>query len=452
MKSALLRPPALPTPDTFDLQVTLLGHDVDLQAPDRWHGAWPVVYSQAVPLDAGGDVKPIWELNRHQFLARLDRELARRLVRDWIGQNPYEFGINWNSAMEVALRLIAWIEIFGRHEFAEALAQHARFIRHNLSCDWVPRTNHLVAEAAALSLYDGRPHPWLIQAAEEQFYSDGVNREQSVAYHRFVTHLFLMAGLPQPKALAYLGAIRQPDGSLPMVGDNDDGLASTKPLVLPPAPATSVAFPAAGHYVMRHGDDYCFVRCGEFGLPPPFPHSHADLMSPVVWLRGEPLFVDSGTFTYNGDPAKRRYFRSAQAHNVVTMDDQDMAEQAGTFSWRNPPRGTCEAWSDIEFTGSVGPWQRRIRYEAGTFAITDRVAGSGHHRLRWRFHLHPNLKVTRCAADHFEIAGRFALRADGTLRVAEGWFSPAYNRRVPIDVCEISLDAELPVVAEFSVR
>src|SRR2546427_534541 len=81
--------------------------------------------------------------------------------------------------------------------------------------------NHLVAEAAALSLYDGTPHPWLRQAAGEQFYSDGVHREQSVAYHHFVTHLFAIAGLPQPKALAYLGAIRQPDGSLPMVGDSD---------------------------------------------------------------------------------------------------------------------------------------------------------------------------------------------------------------------------------------
>ena len=192
---------------------------------------------------AGGDVKVIWELNRHQFLPTLDRELARRLVRDWIAQNPYEFGINWNSAMEVGLRLIAWIETFGHAEFAGALAQHARFIRHNLSSDWIARSNHLIGEAAALAVYEGHPNKWLRQAVVEQLYPSGVDREQSVSYHHFVTHLFALAGVPQPKSMAYLAAIRQPDGSLPHVGDGDDGLASAKPLENLPTPATSLPFP-----------------------------------------------------------------------------------------------------------------------------------------------------------------------------------------------------------------
>ena len=430
----LRQAPALPAADTFDLRVHLLGHDFDLAAPNRWHGAWPVIYSQAIPLDAGGDVKLIWELNRHQFLAGLDRDLARRLVRDWLVQNPYEFGINWNSAMEVALRLIAWIEMFGREDW---MADHARFIRRNLSSDWIPRGNHLVAEAAALSLYDGTPHPWLWQAAAEQFYPDGVHREQSVAYHHFVTHLFQIGGLPQPKAFAYLGAIRQPDGLLPNVGDNDDGRASTRPLELPAAPSGSVGFPKAGHYVMRHGGDYCFVRCGEFGPG----HAHADLLSPILWLRGEPVFVDPGTFVYNGDPAMRRYFRTA--HNIVN----DQAEPADTFAWKDSPDGVCEKWTGDEFIGSVGQWRRRIRYEAGKFSITDTATGP----CCWRFHLHPNLKVLRCGDGTFEF-GKFRLRAPGMLRVGTGWFSPSYGVRVPIDVCEISMDAAAPATAEFVVE
>ncbi len=431
------RPPQLPAQDpTIDLRLTLLGHDFDLSATNRWHGAWPVIYSHAVPLDAGGDVKLIWELNRHQFGP------TRQMIRDWIAQNPYEFGINWNSAMEVGLRLIAWIETFGREEFSAALAEHARFIRHNLSSDWIPRGNHLVAEAAALSLYDGTPHPWLRQAADKQFYPDGIHCEQSVAYHRFVTHLFALAGLPQPKALAYLGAIRQPDGSLPDIGDNDDGRASTRPLELPPAPAGSVAFPDAGHYVIRNGGDYCFVRCGEFGMAG---HPHADLLSPVLWLRGTPVFVDAGTFAYNGDPQLRRNFRSAEAHNVVTIDDEEMAEPAGTFAWRNTPRGVCEQWTGAEFVGSVGPWRRRIRNKTGTFTITDTVPAG---RLRWRFHLHPDLKITHCGDGRF-VFGKFMLTAPGKLSVGAGWRSPSYGVRLPVDVCEISMDTESPVTAEF---
>ena len=387
----------------------------------------PFLPAPAIPLDAAGDVKLIWELNRHQF------GVTRDMVDDWRAQNPVGFGINWVSAMEVALRLIAWVELFGRQEW---MADHARFIRHNLSSDWVPRNNHLIAEAAALSLWDGTPHPWLRQAADEQFFSDGVHREQSVAYHHFVTHLFQIAGLPQPQALAYLGAIRQPDGSLPNVGDNDDGRASTKPLELPAAPATSAGFPEAGHYVLRHGGDYCFVRCGKFGPG----HAHADLLSPILWLRGEPVFVDPGTFVYNGNPDQRRYFRTA--HNVVN----DHAEPGTTFSWQNTSDAVCENWTGTELTGSLGPWRRTIRYAAGKFFITDTLTGN----RRWRFHLHPSLKA-QVAAGGF-VFGKFRLTAPGKLSVEQGWFSPSYGGRVPIDVCEISMDATQPATAEFVVE
>jgi hypothetical protein len=462
-KRLLLRPPKLPAPDHFDLRLNLLGHDFDLSAPNRWRGEWPFLYSGAVPLNAGGDVKTIWELNRHQFLSTLDRDLARRLVRDWITQNPYEFGINWNSAMEVGLRMIAWMEIFGRDEFKDTLAEHARYVRHNLSSDWIRRGNHLVGEAAALSVYDRTPNSWLRQAGEEQFYPSGVQREQSVAYHRFVTHLFSLGGLPLPKSLAYLGAIRQPDGSLQYVGDNDDGHASPKPLGLPSAPATSVAFPDAGHYVIRKDGDYCFVRCGEFGLPPNCAHGHADLLSPILWLRGQCLFVDAGTFTYNGDARLRRYFRSAHAHNVVTVDDCDYAEQNGTFSWRSPPRGVCESWEDHAFAGSHNAYRdlgivvrRRITYTGNAFAITDAIEGAGAHRLRWRFHLHPSLKILRCSGNVFQFDGGFTMRVQvpsgAQLEVGEGWYSPSYNCRVPIHVCEILLDGTLPAVAEFTLQ
>ena len=449
-------PPSLPLPDQgIELRLTLLGHEFDLSRPDRWHYSpdtgqvWPMKYGPAMPLDIAGDVKLVWELNRHQFLPSLDKELARRLVRDWIAQNPYPFGINWSSVLEAALRLIAWRETFGPHEFTEAQAQHRRYIDHFLSSDWVRRGNHLVGEAAGLSVYDGTPHRWLRQAAGEQFYADGVHCEQSVAYHHFVTHLFSVAGLPQSPALAYLGAIRQPDGTLPDIGDNDDGRASTPNLELPPAPAGSVAFPDAGHYVIREGGDYCFVRCGEFGLSPNYSHGHSDLLCPVLWLGGVPVLVDSGTFTYNGDPQWRRYFRSAAAHNGLTIDEQDWAEQAGTFAWHNPLRGICEAWTGTMFQGVVGPWRRRIEYLQGEFNIMDAVQGGGRHRLRWRFHLHPHRRVTRCAENSFEIDDQFRLTAPGELRVASGWFAPSYGVRVPTQVCEISMDTELPAKALF---
>jgi len=484
-KRRMLQPPPLPPSDpAIDLQLDLLGQHYDLRQPGRWHrspetgNCWPLSYAQAIPFEgpqAAGDVKFVWELNRHQFLPALaarDSVLTRNVLRDWCSQNPVEFGINWASAMEVGLRLIAWLEVFSkapelRREFDSMLEEHARFVRHHLSADWIPRGNHLVGESAALVAHGG-PHAaaglrWLRQAAREQFYDSGVHREQSVAYHRFVSDLFCVARLRQDKAVAYLAAIGQPDGSLPSIGDSDDGKASSQPFEIPPPPPHSVAFPDAGHYVLRGPGAYCFIRCGEFGLPPNFAHAHADFLSPILWLGGIPVFVDSGTFTYNGDPQMRRYFRSAQAHNVVTVDDEDYAVQAGTFAWKDGPRGVCEKWTESEFQGAHDAYRnsgvtvrRRLQLSSGVFLFNDEVQGSGRHPLRWRFHVHPGLKITRCAEGCFELGNRFVLRIlrpkGMRLEVGTGWYSPSYHHRVPVDVCEISLDATLPVAVDFALQ
>ncbi len=474
------RLPPIPPRQPIDWQIRLLNHEFDLRHPDCWRYSpdtrqvWPVAYAGTLPVTgprAVGDVKLVWELNRHQFLPKLatrDPLLARKVLSDWVTQNPAECGVNWTSALEVGLRLMAWEETFAvrpewRAEFAGALAQHARFVRHHLSTDWIPRGNHLVGEAAALACYQGRkPNRWLRGAAREQFYPSGVNREQSVAYHRFVVELFAAGGLPLETGRAYLSGIQQPDGSLPAVGDSDDGRAGMASLELYPPPGP-VAFADAGIYVLRRGADYCFVRAGDFGLPPNFAHAHADVLSPVLWLRGEPVLVDAGTFTYNGDPAARRYFRSANAHNVMTVDGTDFGIQTGTFSWERPPRAGCTRWTGEEFVGWHDAYrergvtfQRTLRWRGEGLEIRDTVGGAGSQRLVWRFHLHPRWRVSGRDAGGFVLNA--ARRVNVTCaqpvacRVAAGWHSTSYHQREAIAVCEVECAATLPVEAVFSLH
>jgi len=67
----------------------------------------------------GGDVKYLWEVNRHAELVRLAQaywltkrvafaEAALALLDSWIAQNPPGIGINWISTVDVAFRTIAW--------------------------------------------------------------------------------------------------------------------------------------------------------------------------------------------------------------------------------------------------------------------------------------------------------------------------------------------------------
>ena len=221
----------------------------------------------------GGDVKAIWELNRHHHILRLaqgyflDRseETAESLVAlidQWIEQNPAGRGINWTSSLEVAFRSIAWCWIWALtcespawtkqrlERFLVTIWHHARHIERFDSIHHSPNT-HLTGEGLGL-LYIGlsfpelrRAHRWAERGREIleselgiQVFDDGVHFERAVGYHRytaeFYLHYLLLAdahGLPvEPAhrtriraAVAATCALRRPDGSWPVIGDEDSG-------------------------------------------------------------------------------------------------------------------------------------------------------------------------------------------------------------------------------------
>ena len=223
----------------------------------------------------GGDVKYIWELNRHAELLRLaqafalthDERFAARvceLLDDWITHNPPMRGVNWLSALEVSFRAIVWCWVWQLTAQSRAwssdragrmlwmLAHSARYIEQYDSIHHSPNT-HLTGEALGL-LYIGTLFPALRGAAHwaehgtqillseipHQFLHDGFHYERATGYHRynleFYLHAFAIAratgaswGAPlrEPllKALQVTAATRKPDGDWPVIGDEDGGAA-----------------------------------------------------------------------------------------------------------------------------------------------------------------------------------------------------------------------------------
>src|SRR4029077_19244415 len=117
-----------------------------------------------------GDHKIIWELNRHQHLTTLAQacllsgrdEYFDEIIRQWeswVIANPYQRGINWASALEVAFRALSWIWVYHlvgpqmeadfRRRFLNELYRHGLHIERNLSFYFSPNT-HLLGEAVAL--------------------------------------------------------------------------------------------------------------------------------------------------------------------------------------------------------------------------------------------------------------------------------------------------------------
>ncbi|HTQ36896.1 MAG TPA: alginate lyase family protein [Steroidobacteraceae bacterium] len=262
--------------------------DVQLGMPPRWNRD-PRTGTEA-PLTFGklldyrdptlvGDIKYLWEPNRHLELVALAQAHALSnearygqallgLLDSWIEACPCPRGPNWSSALEPAIRLInwscAWQLIGGARSalFADAAGgaararwlasvyQHARFVRGFLSRH-SSANNHLIGEASGLFVaavtwpHWPRSARWLaaarrilIREALLQNAPDGVNREQAVCYQQFEFDLLLVAWLAARNSgadfpagfaarlesmLEYLASILDVGGNVPMFGDADDG-------------------------------------------------------------------------------------------------------------------------------------------------------------------------------------------------------------------------------------
>ena len=466
----------------------LLGYEgLAFGEPIDWHldsvagrRAPQVHWSLLDPLDPSsvGDSKVTWELNRHQWLVHLGQ--AWRLTRDeryphtvmqsmraWMHQNPTGIGINWASSLEVAFRLIAWSwslllirdsnaltpEVF--RDVEHAVEAHASHVERFLSYYFSPNT-HLTGEALGL-FYAGVLFPqlkhadrWrrlgasiLIEQIEKQVLADGVYMERSTCYQRYSADIYLhfvilagRAGIEVPatvrarlKSLVdVLIALRNPDGTMPHIGDADGGMLmplssaspddfratfSTAAIVFneptfawaadriatdtlwllgtsaaetfnnagkdAPGTPTTRAFPVGGFVSMRSGWDRdahsMIFDAGALGCQYSAGHGHADLLSVQCSAFGEPFIVDAGTCCYTANRESRDYFRSTAAHSTVVVDGASQAEPAGPFAWRERCGAQLLRWTTTE----------NLTYAHGYSDAYRRLADPVKHRRRIGF-------------------------------------------------------------------
>jgi len=250
--------------------------------------------------DLVGDIKYLWEPNRHLHLVTLaqayaltgDRHYYETLAAQldsWFLACPYARGPNWSSALEAGIRLVNWSiawqlvspivddEFKGR--WLRSIHQHAHFIRHWFSAH-SSANNHLLGEATGLFIA-GITWPELPQMREwraaakailerealAQNAPDGVNREQAVWYQQFVLDMLvlsLLAGKANGEwfsadyesrieaMMDYIASIMDAGGNVPMFGDADDGYIVR--LDQDPALSPYRSMLAIGALLFRRGD------------------------------------------------------------------------------------------------------------------------------------------------------------------------------------------------------
>jgi len=433
------------------------------------------------------------------------KSFARSAVLEWIGRNPFLRGPHYISVMECALRIPVFflalknldnLSPMERRVLGQAMFEHAWLTRQRLSL-YSSRGNHTVTETVGLILAgavfreSAQGREWLatgIRLLEEdsirQILDDGGPAEQSLNYHRFVLDLYWLAvdfleknrlhdgsslkvGLTQGEE--FLSAIRDENGDFPSIGDSDDGRAVAPGLhpvrgegvekpdgQLAGAGKKAVyirTFPNAGYTVIKTSDGLRLTfDHGPLGLAPLYNHGHADALSVTLSVRGRPFLVDPGTFRYNGVPEWRRCFKGARAHNTVTIDGRDQADQLTGVIWDKTYQ-VVTARREI----SPGRWLIRAAHNGyqrlnppvvhirtlyfegpGLLIIKDAFQGGGEHEFELNYHLHPEVEVEKVEEWTWlqsGPAGVYMKCFEGEFAVFRGcqdpwlgWYSSSYGR------------------------
>jgi hypothetical protein len=229
---------------------------------------------------------------------------------------------------------------------------------------------------------------WFESEIAYQIYDDGTFLQFSMNYHRVVIQLLTWAIQinkinDQPfksivydkasKSLSFLMSCMNPSsGFLPNYGANDGalffkfntqqfrdfrpqleslslsldlywpysssedkfwfGLNSLPKTINHSGVSTLKSFKNGGYYLINDIDQtFTFIRCGNHKDRP----SQADNLHLDIWIDGENVLRDAGSFKYNTNENDLKYFFGTQSHNCSTLGESDQMLKGGRFIWYN---------------------------------------------------------------------------------------------------------------------
>jgi hypothetical protein len=229
---------------------------------------------------------------------------------------------------------------------------------------------------------------------------------------------------------------------------------------------TSRGFLDGGLFVMREGwaadAGHAIIDAGPHGSLAAG-HAHADALSMVLTVAGEPVFVDPGTYRYVGP--ERDEFRATRAHNTVEVDGVSSSRAVSAFRWEKWARIDNRQWiagSEFDYLAAEhdgyavlpgSPVHQRVIFtrKGDYWIVLDQVRSSQRHRASVGWHLAPGAEASPLAGEVIALrlpstrrvgVSCATLPAVFDLRLESGWVSPAYGRRVPASVIRSDFEVD----------
>jgi hypothetical protein len=221
-------------------------------------------------------------------------------------------------------------------------------------------------------------------------------------------------------------------------------------------PVGSFSADIGGFATLRKASALVMMRYPRFRFRP----SQADILHVDLWVGGENLLRDGGSYSYFTDEETWRYFSGTASHNTVQFDGRDQMPRLSRFLFGAWPRATLAAPLPITHDGtrfcssyrdvSGATHRRSVLLQDGVLRVEDHVKDFTHKAvLRWRLAPGPWSLHDLCATN-----GLQTMRLSSDVPVTRcdlviGWESRHYREKTPLPVIELEIRESGSVVSEF---
>lgn len=257
-----------------------------------------------------------------------------------------------------------------------------------------------------------------MKQCNEQILEDGVHYELSLMYHKLILEDLMRIGMlgKQPdfpdcnwitpliqKMTDACYSLEKGMGRTPLFNDAGDNVAKTcEQLCLAAEEKFGVkaelkdAFEASGYYKLYDGNRALILDTGKIGVDYQPAHGHCDCLSFELSIDGKPLFINTGTYEYQGD--LRKYFRRTCAHNTVEINGQEQSQCWGGFrvAKRISKVNGSIGENNVEgrYRNYVGEeHQRTVTLKGGILEVVDAIKAQDNVPVRSFLHIAPGYVV-----------------------------------------------------------
>ena len=210
-----------------------------------------------------------------------------------------------------------------------------------------------------------------------------------------------------------------------------------------PAEPASRFYPWAGQVILRNNwsdkADWIYFDAGPYGTA----HQHKDRLHISAFIKGRPLLVDTGRYTYQPGPL-RDFFVGGEGHSVLLLNGE--GSKQGPREVKQPLPIVFQREGDAVLTAakarfasadplqSPTPWTRAILYTGENYAIlADHLVTFSPQPLEARWQFHPDVTEAEAKKALRLIGNDFSqtIQTGSTKPPVGGFYSPDYNMLVP---------------------